>query len=536
MKHSKTIGRFWLCAALAAGQALASHAGGKAVEPPTMGWSSWNTYHVNISDTLIKRQADALVECGLKSAGYNYINVDDGFFGYRDSTGRMHPHPQRFPNGLRGVSDHIHRLGLKAGIYSDAGGNTCGSRYDNDVNGFGAGLYGHERQDARLYFKEWNFDFIKIDYCGAGHELNLDEKKRYGEIAQAFREEGCGNVKINICRWAFPGTWAADIAGSWRISPDIRPRWSSIKRIIDMNMYLSAYCRNGKYNDMDMLEISRGLKPNEEEVHFGMWCIMSSPLLIGCDLTKISPASLRLISNPELIAINQDTLALQAYVVQHERGGYVLVKDIERRRGNARAVALYNPSDSVCRFSVPTALLEHGGKVKLRDLIKREDLKPAEDSIVFTLSPRSVKILRAEGRRRLVPGTYEAEWAYLPCYDALGKRKKLITYQYNESASGRQVVANLGGRAENTAVWDNVYAGADGRYRLTVTYVPAARRPLEISVNGTLHRLDNLAAEGKTATAAITVSLKAGYNRIEMGNPYGWAPDIDKFDIKPVKQ
>lgn len=535
MKHSKTIGRLCLSAALAVAVQLAAHAAGNSIEPPTMGWSSWNTYHVNISDTLIKRQADALVECGLKAAGYNYINIDDGFFGYRDSTGRMHSHPQRFPRGLRGVSDHIHSLGLKAGIYSDAGGNTCGSRYDNDENGFGAGLYGHERQDARLYFKEWNFDFIKIDYCGAGHELNLDEKKRYGEIAQAFREEGCGNVKINICRWAFPGTWAADIAGSWRISPDIRPRWSSIKRIIDMNMYLSAYCRNGKYNDMDMLEISRGLKPNEEEVHFGMWCMMSSPLLVGCDLAKIKPASLRLITNPELIAINQDTLALQAYVVQHKDSGYVFVKDIERRRGNARAVALYNPSDSVCRFSVPVEILELGGRVKLRDLIKRENLTSVGDSIVFTLSPHSVRILRAEGRR-LVPHIYEAEWAYLPCYDALGKRKKLITYQYNEHASGRQVVANLGGRSENTAVWDNVYAEADGSYRLTVTYVPAARRPLEISVNGTIHRLDNLASEGNTATAYMTVSLKAGYNRIEMGNPYGWAPDIDKFEIRPIKK
>ncbi len=134
---------------------------------PLMGWSSWNTYRVNISDSLIMRQADALVSTGLSRAGYRQVNVDDGFFGWRDSTGLMHPHPQRFPRGMRCVSDHIHSLGLKAGIYSDAGANTCGSRYDNDENGFGAGLYGHEEQDARLYFGEWDFDFIKIDYCGA---------------------------------------------------------------------------------------------------------------------------------------------------------------------------------------------------------------------------------------------------------------------------------------------------------------------------------------------------------------------------------
>lgn len=118
---------------------------------------------------------------------------------------------------------------------------------------------------------------------------------------------------------------------------------------------------------MDMLEIGRGLKPEEEEVHFGMWCIMSSPLLIGCDLTTIPETSLKLLKNKELIALNQDPLGLQAYVVQHENEGYVLVKDIERKRGNVRAVALYNPSDTICSFTVPMNILELGGKVKARD-------------------------------------------------------------------------------------------------------------------------------------------------------------------------
>lgn len=128
----------------------------KDIDRPIMGWSSWNTYHVNISEELIKQQADALIKHGLKEAGYNYINIDDGFFGYRDETGKMHPHPDRFPNGMKVVSDYIHSLGLRAGIYSDAGDNTCGSIYDNDANGVGSGLYGHEQQDMDLYIKEWN--------------------------------------------------------------------------------------------------------------------------------------------------------------------------------------------------------------------------------------------------------------------------------------------------------------------------------------------------------------------------------------------
>ena len=502
--------------------------------PPIMGWSSWNTYHVNINDSLIMSQADAMITTGLKDAGYRYVNIDDGFFGQRDKNGKMQPHPERFPRGLRPVVDHIHQLGMKAGIYSDAGANTCGSRYDNDENGFGAGLYGHERQDAQLYFKEWKFDFIKIDYCGAGQVLNLDERKRYTEIWEAFKMEGCSNVSINICRWAFPGTWAADMAASWRISPDIRPRWSSVKHIIDLNLYLSAYCRNGHYNDMDMLEISRGLKPNEEEVHFGMWCMMSSPLLIGCNLNTIKPASLSLLKNKELIALNQDPLALQAYVVQHENQGYVLVKDIEKLRGPVRAVAFYNPSDTLCRFSVPTSLLELKGQVKLRDLIGGKPMKPVHDSIIQTLPARSILIMRAEGQDRIEPTIYEAETAYLPQFDALGKRKKLISYASNEAASGKMVVRNLGGEPSNIMQWDNVWSDNGGKYELTISYIPAERRQLEVDINGHRIVIQDIASIGEIATTTISIMLKKGYNEIKLGNSYNWAPDIDKITLKRI--
>lgn len=500
--------------------------------PPVMGWSSWNTYRVNINDSLIMRQADAMVSTGLHDAGYNYINVDDGFFGYRDKTGKMHTHPTRFPHGLKGVADHIHSLGLKAGIYSDAGSHTCGSRYDDDENGFGAGLYGHERIDARTYFKEWGFDFIKIDYCGAGYELNLDEERRYREIKQAFDDEGCSDVAINICRWAFPGTWAKDIAASWRISPDIRPRWESVKRIIDMNLYLSAYCSDGHYNDMDMLEIGRGLKPNEEEVHFGMWCMMSSPLLIGCDLTKINPTSLALLKNKELIALDQDPLGLQAHVVKRRGEGYILVKDVEKLHGNARAVALYNSSDSTIHLSIPIAELELAGKTRLRDLVQRKDIKLKSQTLQCELQPRSVRIFRIEGQRRTEQTRYEAEWAYLPCFNALGRQKKLIHYSPNDKASGGMTVGNIGGSKENVIRWNDVYSQDGGDYDMTVSYVPAKRRRLDIDVNGTTTRLDSLPDNGEISTLTIPITLRPGRNVIEMGSPYVWAVDIDKFELK----
>lgn len=514
------------------------------VEPPLMGWSSWNTYRVHISDSLIMRQADALVAQGLRDAGYRQINIDDGFFGSRDAQGRMQPHPGRFPGGMKPVVDHIHALGLDAGIYSDAGSNTCGSIWDDDANGVGAGMYGHERQDAALYFREWGFDFIKIDYCGAGQELDLEERARYEAIRRAIDAEAGRSVRINICRWAFPGTWAREVASSWRISPDIAPAWWAVRRCVEMNLYLSAYAGEGHYNDMDMLEIGRGLTQDEEEAHFGMWCIMSSPLLIGCDLTAIPERSLALLKNPELIALNQDPLGLQARVVQHEGAGYVLAKDILTRRGRVRAVALYNPSDDPCDIAVPTAAFELGGRVVLRDLTRRADLPPVEDTLRRRLAPHSALILRAEGERRLEPVRYEAEWAYLPLFDALEKSARRVGYAPMEGASGGVGVRYLGGSDGNYAEWRGVWSERGGDYDLTVRYAPRRYTRLTVETNGRRQEV-GLIQPGEAqpgavpsdgwAEATVRVRLDRGENRIRMGSPYHWTPDIDCFTLQPVR-
>lgn len=508
-----------------------------------MGWSSWNTYRININESLIKRQAEAMVSLGLKDVGYRYINIDDGFFGYRNEKGILQTHPKRFPNGVKCVADHIHRLGLKAGIYSDAGANTCGSLWDADPNGVGVGLYGHEKQDADLYFNQWGFDFIKIDYCGAGQQLDLDERERYTAISKAIREVCPRDISVNICRWAFPGTWARDLARSWRISGDISPRWSSVKSIIRKNLYLSAYAGGGHYNDMDMLEIGRGLTQTEEEVHFGMWCLMSSPLLIGCDLTVIPDASLKLLKNEELIALNQDPLGLQAYVVQHEGKGYVLVKDIEQLRGNVRAAALYNPSDSTCAFHVPLDLLELDGKVKVRDLVKQKDEKAIREYLSYTLPPHSVKILRLEAEQRLEPTRYEAEWAYLPLYNDLGKQKRIISPQPFEGASGRMIVTHIGGSKDNYMEWSNVHSDKGGSYTLTIAYLPpeAGKREvndrlIEVEVNEHVYvpikKLAKNRSEG-ICTVSLPVRLEPGRNTIRLGSAYTWTPDIDCITLEP---
>ena len=355
----------------------------KAQNGPTMGWSSWNAFGVNISDATIRRQADAVVSTGLKDVGFNHVNIDDGYFGGRNNeTGDLIIHPQRFPNGLKPVADYIHSKGLKAGIYSDAGANSCGNFWSNDDLSENVGFYGHDQHDADFFFKECGFDFIKIDFCGGDGPQNkqnlvLDPQERYTAIRDAIKNTGRTDVRMNICRWDYPGTWVGDVGFSWRTTRDINDAWWSVRGILAENIYLSAYSSEGHYNDMDMLEVGRSMTTEEDRTHFGMWCIMSSPLLIGCNMSTIKERPLALLKNPELISLNQDPLGLQAYVVQHVGETYVLVKDILTLHGNIRAVALYNPSDREQEMCVCFSEVDLSGRVKVRDLFEPICCRPA---------------------------------------------------------------------------------------------------------------------------------------------------------------
>ena len=331
------------------------------INPPTMGWSSWNTFALNINEELIRSQADAMVATGLDKVGYKYINIDDGYWDGRGDDGHLRLNTKLFPNGMRSLVDYIHSKGLKAGIYSDAGDNTCGSQ-NRHKWGMGVGLAGHEDEDCHLYFIDWDFDFIKVDYCGGNH-MGLDEREQYTKISNAIKNCGKKGVVFNVCRWAFPGTWISDVADSWRTTGDINSSWGSVKAILSENLYLSAYCHDGHYNDMDMLEVGRTMSKIEDETHFGMWCIMSSPLLIGCDMANIKPESLKLLCNKDLISLNQDPLHLQAYVSEKQGECYILVKDIKKLHGKQRAIAVYNPSDQTQRVDLKLSDLELGGDI-----------------------------------------------------------------------------------------------------------------------------------------------------------------------------
>lgn len=505
--------------------ALASQAAPKA---PLMGWSSWNAFFVNISDTLIMHQTDLLGELGLADVGYRQINIDDGFFGHRDSTGRMQAHPTRFPRGMRPVVDYIHSKGFRAGTYSDAGHNTCGSMWNNDTNGINAGMYEHEDIDAANSFDNWNFDFIKIDYCGAERD-GLIEQERYTRIRRALDRIRPG-IALNICRWRFPGTWAADIADSWRISQDIQNNWESIKSIVDLNSPLSAYCHDGHYNDMDMLVvgmnnntslIGQGLNNTEEEAHFAMWCIMSSPLLIGCDLDKIPESSLKILKNSELIAVNQDTLSLQAYpAVRYADGSGIYVKDILKRNSLTRAVALYNPTDSAKSMTLRFSDVNLGGKVKVRNLSDNCEMGTFKKSFTALIPAHGAIVYSLAAQRRIEPIVYEAEWGYIPMFDNIGRNK--VRYSYSENASGCMKVEFLGESPENYIEWNNVYSEKGGRYTLLVDSTPGC--PVTVWVNGISHELNS-------SDTRVKIRLNRGFNTIRIGHETSAIPEIDCISL-----
>ena len=511
---------------------------------PTMGWSSWNTYGVNINEALIKRQADAMVSKGLKDVGFDHINIDDGFFGGRNATtGELLIHKTRFPNGLKPLVEYIHKKGLKAGIYSDAGCNTCGNYYNGDKQSVNVGFYHYDQHDADFYFKECGFDFIKVDFCGGdapqnSQRLALDPQERYTAISQAIKNTGREDVRLNVCRWNYPGTWVHDVAFSWRTTHDINDSWNSVKGILSENLYLSAYCFDGHYNDMDMLEVGRSMTQEEDKTHFGMWCIMSSPLLIGCDLSNIKPLTLALLKNTELIALNQDPLCLQAYVADLNNGCHILVKDIETLHGNRRAFAVYNPNDVQKKATVTFSKLDLGGIVQLRDIFNKNDIGAYEGTFEVNVPAHGTRIYVAEAETRLERTRYEAETAYISDYQELlnNQSERTGIYEAANFCSCGFKAGWLGYSEQNDLQWRDVYSEEGGEYQLDIAYISGENRNITVSVNGETVQTISANSGGwqSVGKKRLTIRLEKGNNTIRLSNPKTWMPDIDYIEITPT--
>lgn len=370
---------------------------------PLMGWASWNCYRTNISEDILKEQMEALIATGLAECGYEYFNVDDGFFGGRDENGRLLFHKERFPNGIKVIADLAHEKGLKAGIYSDGGDNTCAFYYDNEgYNGVGVGLYQHEEQDLNMFLDEFGFDFIKVDWCG-GVRLGLDEETQYTKISRIIdeiRHRTNRQLVYNICRWQFPGEWAVDVADSWRTGADIRPNFDSVMQQLDNIKTLHRYCKPGHVNDLDMMQIGNGMNLIEEKAHFAMWCMMSTPLMIGCDLTKLSKEQLEILKNKELIALNQDCACIQAFVIKEFRNdagellGEIWMKDLGEKNGCTKALAFLNRSEKALDMELDLSEAGLTGDIlKARDVITQKDVS-IESSVRVCVEAHDVKVLQ----------------------------------------------------------------------------------------------------------------------------------------------
>ncbi len=284
---------------------------GLALTPP-MGWNSWNHFACDVNEKLIRITADAMVESGMKEAGYTYVVIDDCWHGERDSLGFIHPDPDRFPSGMKALADYIHSKGLKFGIYSDAGTKTCGGR---------PGSMGYEYQDA-LTYASWGVDYLKYDWCNTG---TRNAKEAYTTMRDALYTAK-RPVVLSICEWGDnePWTWAEDIGHLWRISGDIyhcfecewnHGTWSSwgIMNILEMRKGIRKYTGPDHWNDFDMMEVGNGMTTAEDRAHFSLWCMVASPLIAGNDLRNMTKETIDILTNKEVIAVNQDPLGIQGY-------------------------------------------------------------------------------------------------------------------------------------------------------------------------------------------------------------------------------
>lgn len=279
-----------------------------ALTPP-MGWNSWNKFGCDVSEDLIKQIADAMVSNGMKDAGYVFVVIDDCWQIGRDSLGNIIADPEHFPSGMKALADYIHSKGLKFGVYSDAGTHTCQGR---------PGSRGYEYQDARTY-ASWGVDYLKYDWCNTGSQNpEASYKTMRDALYNAERP-----VVFSICEWGRnkPWLWAKDIGHLWRTTGDIQEyfdcelNWGGlgVLTILDKQVNLRKYAGPGHWNDPDMLEVgNEGLTDNENRSHFSLWCMLSAPLMAGNDLRNMPQTIHEILTNKEVIAIDQDSLGIQA--------------------------------------------------------------------------------------------------------------------------------------------------------------------------------------------------------------------------------
>lgn len=429
---------------------------GRAPTPP-MGWNSWNAFATDVDEEKVLASAQKIVDTGLAAKGYRYINLDEGWWDHRRGDGRMLVRADKFPSArtadgatsFKPFTDRLHAMGLKAGIYTDLGRNTCAQAYGpnepqlprGSVLEREVGLYGHIDQDIGLYFGEWGFDYIKIDGCGlraygedsplvrAGRYralapiLDLDSVNRsnipavramFAQVKAALvRADPDQDYLLSLCIWgsADVRSWAKDVGNISRTSDDITPHWTRLLTNFDTAARRPLYAHPGSWNDPDMLFIGKGEFDadhlTEARSHFALWAMVSAPLLIGADLRTTPQALMDIFGNAALIAIDQDPAGNQAVLAFDSDDFQILVKTLAN---GDKAVALFN------RTAAPMEAILTAQHLKLREdaPIALTDLWSGKTSSFsketrFKLAPHETLVFRAKGTRLLADGLYLSE-------------------------------------------------------------------------------------------------------------------------------
>src|SRR6266852_96102 len=355
------------------------------VKTPPMGWNSWNKFHGRVDDAAVRGIADAMVSSGMKDVGYLYVNIDDTWEGeQRDGKGNIQSN-RKFPD-MKALADYVHGKGLKIGIYSSPGPNTCAG-YE--------GSYGHEEQDARIY-AAWGIDYLKYDWCGA-RNIYTDEEMQavYQKMGDALLKSG-RPILYSLCQYGRDDVWkwGPEVGGNaWRTTGDIRDTWDSMTKIGFSQDALAPWAAPGHWNDPDMLEIGNGgMTDDEYRTHMSLWSILGAPLLAGNDLRNMTPAILEILTNREVIAINQDKDGKQGRRIAKVGDQEVWARALS---GGVQAFGLFNRGGAPAKITVQ--LSELGLKTApahVRDLWAHNDLKLDGTEYSATVPAHGVVMLR----------------------------------------------------------------------------------------------------------------------------------------------
>jgi len=374
---------------------------GLALTPP-MGWNSWNKFACDVDENLIRKTADAMVASGMKAAGYQYIVIDDCWHGQRDQLGFIQPDPLHFPSGMKALADYIHAQGLKFGIYSCAGWKTCAGRP--------AGR-GHEYQDAMKY-AEWGVDYLKYDWCNTEA---LNAEGAYLTMREALHAAG-RPIVFSMCEWGSnkPWEWGGKIGHLWRTTGDItncfdcvvdHGTWKSwgVTYILDMQEGLRVYAGPDHWNDPDMLEVGNGMAVNEDRAHFSMWCMLAAPLIAGNDLSDMSKETIQILTNKEVIAVNQDSVGVQGFKYSSQDSLEIWCKPLQQagwavcflnRASHPRDLAFVWQDHPISDAHAHREVNFQQATFQIRDLWLKKDLGRTNKTFVGKVAAHDVRMLK----------------------------------------------------------------------------------------------------------------------------------------------